>query len=66
MTQQGSEKQISQHVLAFVAAGLSCLTGFLGLWSALRHGGTASIGAMFLSIGLLWVAIGVKFKKEGK
>jgi uncharacterized membrane protein HdeD (DUF308 family) len=53
-------------VLAFVAAGLFCLAGIIGFWTAARHGQSASIGAMFVCVGSLWVAIGVKFKKDGK
>jgi hypothetical protein len=68
VTQQGSEKQVSQHVLAFVAAGLFCFAGLLFLWTSLHlsHIGPAALGAMFLSIGLLWVVIGIKLKKDGK
>jgi hypothetical protein len=35
------------------------------MWTA-QHVTSASIGAMFVCIGSLWVVIGLKYKKEGK
>jgi hypothetical protein len=69
MEQQRSTKPISRHVMAFVAAALFYLAGFIEFATGLlfsRHATSLAIGALFVCIGSLWMVIGAKYKKEAQ
>ena len=54
--------------MAFVASGLFYLAGVLEITVSLhsRQSASLGIGAMFVCIGSLWLAIGAKYKKQAR
>lgn len=68
MTEQVTTKRASQHVPAFLAAGLFYLAGIVGMLPAgpVRHTAPLSLSVVFICVGSLWLAIGVKYKKASQ
>jgi uncharacterized membrane protein HdeD (DUF308 family) len=55
-----------KHGQAFWAGALFALAGLLEMTTGFRsHGGIGvPLGVMFLCVGMLWIGIGAKWKKE--
>jgi hypothetical protein len=60
----------SQVTIAFVAAGMFYLGGVLevvtGLLSHPIYTAFVAVGAAFLSLGCVWIAIAMQFKKKAR
>lgn len=65
------EVEINRSLLAFLSGAMFFLAGMIELLTGLhsqgkQHFGMVSVGFLFLSCSLAWVAIGAKWKKEAR
>jgi hypothetical protein len=61
------DSKVSRSTLAFMAGGMFLLGGAINVVPHLFGSSTSiGVGAMFLSLGAAWVAIGAMFKKQAE